>query len=95
MKRNLAVFAVFGIVLGSVLSAPSASAGSLCNNGRYSSNSGSGTCSSNGGVNKYAPSYSDPGSSSYNRNNGLGGGLGSTGKNGLTGKSCPKGKYIC
>ena len=49
-----------------------ATAGSLCNNGTYSTNSGRGTCSSNGGVNKSLPSYSDPGSSSYNRNNGLG-----------------------
>ena len=49
-----------------------ANAGSLCNNGTMSSNSGRGTCSYNGGVNKNFPSYSDPGSSSYNRNNGFG-----------------------
>ena len=49
-----------------------ANAGSLCNNGSYSMNSGRGTCSYNGGVNKNFPSYSDPGSSSFNRNNGLG-----------------------
>lgn len=49
-----------------------ANAGSMCNNGTMSSNSGRGTCSYNGGVNKNFPSYSDPGSSSYNRNNGYG-----------------------
>ena len=37
-----------------------ANAGSLCNNGTLSSNSGRGTCSSNRGVNKKFPSYSDP-----------------------------------
>lgn len=95
MKRNLLVVGILGIMIGSLISSPAAVGGSLCNNGKYSSNSGSGTCSSNGGVSKYAPSYSDPGSSSYNRQNGLGGGLNSTGKNGLTGKSCPRGKYIC
>jgi len=50
-----------------------AHAGSYCNNGSYSANSGSGTCSKNGGVNKNFPSYSDPGSSSYKRNNGFAG----------------------
>jgi hypothetical protein len=49
-----------------------ANAGSMCNNGTMSSNSGRGTCSYNGGVNKNFPSYSDPGSSSYNRNNSYG-----------------------
>jgi hypothetical protein len=53
-----------------LIPATSASAGSWCNNGTYSSNSGRGTCSYNGGVNKNMPSYSDPGSSSYGRNNG-------------------------
>jgi hypothetical protein len=81
-----------------------ANAGSYCNNGSYSSNSGRGTCAYNGGVNKNLPSYSDPGSSSYNRNNGisgysrnngLNGGLNSTGKNSLTGKKCPVGRLIC
>ena len=49
-----------------------ANAGSQCNNGTMSSNSGRGTCSYNGGVNKNFPSYSDPGSSSYKRNNSYG-----------------------
>jgi len=93
MKRIIAV-AVIGLTIS--MSAPvTANAGSLCNNGTYSSNSGRGTCSYNGGVNKSTPSYSDPGSSSYNRNNGLSGGLSSTGKSFLTGKSCPKGRLIC
>ena len=86
------------ISLGTLLLAlvPSpANAGSQCNNGTYSSNSGRGTCSWNGGVNKSFPSYSDPGSSSYNRNNGFSSGLGSTGKNSLTGKSCRKGVLLC
>ena len=58
-------------------------AGSMCNNGTYSSNSGRGTCSYNGGINRNFPSFSDPGSSSFNRNNGLSdpwGSLGSTSK---------------
>lgn len=58
-----------GIIAGSLVAAPSAQAGSWCNNGTYSSNSGRGTCSWNGGVNNSFPSYSDPGSSSWNRNN--------------------------
>jgi hypothetical protein len=66
----------------SLFSIAPASAGSFCNNGSYSANSGRGTCSYNGGVNKSFPSYSDPGSSSYNRNYGFGSsrnnGLGST-----------------
>jgi len=95
MKKKIAVLAGTFLVASSLVTIPSASAGSLCNNGKYSSNSGRGTCSQNGGVNKSYPSYSDPGSSSYNRQNGLGGGLNSTGKNGLTGKSCPRGKLIC
>ena len=57
---------------------PSASAGSMCNNGSYSMNSGRGTCSWNGGVDKSFPSFSDPGSSSFNRNNGFGSGLGNS-----------------
>jgi hypothetical protein len=92
MKR-IAIGAVGGVLL-SVLPI-AANAGSYCNNGSYSSNSGRGTCSYNGGVNRSLPSYSDPGSSSYSRNNGLSGGMGSTGKNSLTGKSCRKGLYIC
>ena len=54
------------------LASVNANAGSMCNNGTMSSNSGRGTCSYNGGVNKNFPSYSDPGSSSYNRNNSYG-----------------------
>ena len=69
--RRIALLAL--IVLASVLGTVTpANAGSYCNNGTYSANSGRGTCSSNGGVNKNLPSYSDPGSSSYKRNNGLG-----------------------
>jgi hypothetical protein len=70
MRRiGLLLIVVFASILGSVTPA---NAGSYCNNGTYSSNSGRGTCSYNGGVNKNFPSYSDPGSSSYNRNNGFG-----------------------
>jgi hypothetical protein len=69
MKR-FTLAAVTGLLLSLITSAPS-SAGSYCNNGSYSSNSGRGTCSYNGGVNRNYPSYSDPGSSSWNRNNSL------------------------
>ncbi len=62
-----------------ILPVTAANAGSICNNGTYSSNSGRGTCSYNGGVNKNFPSYSDPYSSSYKRNNGLGSSLDSYG----------------
>lgn len=93
MKRIVAV-AVLGLTF-SIFAPINANAGSICNNGKYSTNSGRGTCAYNGGVNKNLPSYSDPGSSSYKRNNGFSGGLNSTGKNSLTGKSCPKGRSIC
>lgn len=106
MKRSLLIL-ISGLVLSLVVPV-SANADSLCNNGTFSSNSGRGTCSWNGGVNKGYPSYSDPGSSSYNRNNGFGGfgstsnkrdngfgGFGSTGKDPFTGKSCRKGVYSC
>jgi len=72
MKKRLLAAVAIGILAGSLVSIAPASADSLCNNGTYSSNSGRGTCSWNGGVNKSFPSYSDPGSSSYNRNNGFG-----------------------
>ena len=72
MKKRLFVAVAMGILASSLVSVAPASAGSYCNNGTYSSNSGRGTCSYNGGVNKGLPSYSDPGSTSYNRNNGLG-----------------------
>jgi hypothetical protein len=82
------------LLTSSLLLPPSvANAGSICNNGKYSTNSGRGTCSSNGGVNKNFPSYSDPYSSSYKRNNGLGSGLNSNGLS--TKKKCPKYSYIC
>jgi hypothetical protein len=96
MKKKLFIAAAMGFLASSLVSVAPASADSLCNNGTYSSNSGRGTCSWNGGVNKSFPSYSDPGSSSYNRNNGLGStstwgttpsrnnGLGSTSKWGNT-----------
>jgi len=83
MKRQLIALLILVISISGVFS--SANAGTLCNNGTMSSNSGRGTCSYNGGVNKSFPSYSDPGSSSYNRQNGLGStktygsGLGSSG----------------
>jgi len=72
MKKKLFVAVAMGVLASSLVSIAPASAGSYCNNGSYSSNSGRGTCSYNGGVNKGFPSYSDPGSSSYNRNNGFG-----------------------
>ena len=62
-------------LLSATLNLSVANAGSYCNNGTYSMNSGRGTCSYNGGINRNFPSYSDPGSSSFNRNNGLGSGL--------------------
>lgn len=72
MKKRLFIAAAIGFLASSLVSVAPASADSLCNNGTFSSNSGRGTCSWNGGVNKSYPSYSDPGSSSYNRNNGFG-----------------------
>ncbi len=72
MKKRLFVAVVMGIFASSLVSVAPASAGSICNNGTYSSNSGRGTCSHNGGINRGFPSYSDPGSTSFNRNNGFG-----------------------
>ena len=72
MKKRLFIAVAMGFLASSLVSVAPASAGSVCNNGTYSSNSGRGTCSYNGGVNKGFPSYSDPGSSSYKRNNGFG-----------------------
>ena len=72
MKKRLFIALAAGFLASSLVSIAPASADSLCNNGTYSSNSGRGTCSWNGGVNKSYPSYSDPGSSSYKRNNGFG-----------------------
>lgn len=71
-KARLVTLMTAGLLAGSLLAPTSASAGSLCNNGTYSMNSGRGTCSWNGGVNNRYPSYSDPGSSSWNRQNGFG-----------------------
>ena len=70
MKKRISLISIATLVFG-LISVPLANAGSWCNNGKYSTNSGRGTCSSNGGVNKSMPSYSDPGSTSYNRQNGL------------------------
>jgi hypothetical protein len=70
MKRTTLVVLISIVLTNFALT--NANAGSMCNNGSMSSNSGRGTCSSNGGVNKNFPSYSDPGSSSFNRNNGYG-----------------------
>jgi hypothetical protein len=72
MKKRILVAIAMGFLASSLVSVAPASAGSWCNNGTYSSNSGRGTCSWNGGVNKGFPSYSDPGSSSFKRNNGFG-----------------------
>jgi hypothetical protein len=72
MKKRLFVAVIMGIFASSLVSIAPASAGSICNNGTYSSNSGRGTCSHNGGINRGFPSYSDPGSTSFNRNNGFG-----------------------
>jgi hypothetical protein len=85
MKKRLLAVALMGLLASSVVSVAPASAGSICNNGSYSANSGRGTCSYNGGVNKQYQSYSDPGSSSWNRSNGLGSSssYGSSSKNGL------------
>ena len=93
MKKISAIFMAI-ILINLLVPVSSANAGSLCNNGKYSSNSGRGTCSSNGGVNKNFPSYSDPYSSSWKRNNGLN----SSGLNSNsfgTKKKCPKNSYIC
>ena len=93
MKRTTLVVLISIVLTNFAL--VNANAGSMCNNGSMSSNSGRGTCSSNGGVNKNFPSYSDPGSSSYNRNNGLGSssnnGLGSSRNNGYTNQIQPNG----
>lgn len=93
VKRSI-LAVIIGLAV-STIAPMSANAGSYCNNGSYSLNSGRGTCSYNGGVNKSYPSYSDPGSSSYKRNNGISSGLNSTGRNSLTGKSCRKGVSLC
>ena len=65
------VIAAVSVLTFSVIGTAPAHAGSYCTNGTYSANSGKGTCSKNGGVNKNLPSFSDPGSSSYNRKNGV------------------------
>jgi hypothetical protein len=75
MKKRIFVGISMAVLATSLVSIAPASAGSFCNNGSYSSNSGRGTCSYNGGVNKNYPSYSDPGSSSFKRNNGFGSSL--------------------
>ena len=49
MKKVALAMAI--ALVGSLVSVAPASAGSWCNNGKYSSNSGRGTCSGNGGVN--------------------------------------------
>lgn len=92
MKKIIAIASL--TLLLPLLQSTTAQAGSLCNNGTYSTNSGRGTCSYNGGVNKNFPSYSDPYSSSWKRNNGLGSsGLNSNSYG--TKKKCPKYSYIC
>jgi len=86
-KIKVAALVTVGVIVGSLFNSTIAQAGSICNNGSYSSNSGRGTCSWNGGVNRNFPSFSDPGSSSFNRNNGYGSsrnnGYGSSRNNGL------------
>jgi hypothetical protein len=71
-KIKVAALVTVGVIVGSLFTSTTAQAGSMCNNGSYSSNSGRGTCSWNGGVNRNFSSFSDPGSSSFNRNNGYG-----------------------
>jgi len=71
-KTRLVALMTAGLIAGAILTPTSASAGSMCNNGTYSSNSGRGTCSWNGGINRGFASFSDPGSSSWNRQNGFG-----------------------
>jgi len=71
-KIKLAALVTVGVIVGSLFTSTTAQAGSMCNNGSYSSNSGRGTCSWNGGVNRDFSSFSDRGSSSFNRNNGYG-----------------------
>jgi len=70
MKRTTLVVLISIVLTNFAL--VNANAGSMCNNGTMSANSGRGTCSYNGGVDKNSPSFSDPGSSSFNRNNGYG-----------------------
>ena len=81
MKKRILASVVIGFVASSLVSIAPASADSRCNNGTISANSGRGTCSYNGGVDKRFPSYSEPGSSSYNRNNGYGLGTNSYNRN--------------
>ena len=89
MKKRILASVVIGFVASSLVSIAPASADSRCNNGTISANSGRGTCSYNGGVDKRFPSYSEPGSSSYNRNNGYGLGTTSTwGNTRSTKRSC-------
>ena len=71
-KIKVAALVTVGVIVGSLFTSTTAQAGSICNNGSYSSNSGRGTCSWNGGVNRNFSSFSDPCSSSFNRNNGYG-----------------------
>jgi hypothetical protein len=72
MKKRIIASISMSILATSLVAISPANAGSFCNNGSYSANSGRGTCSWNGGVNRNFSSFSDPGSSSFNRNNGLG-----------------------
>ena len=67
------IIATLSVLMFSTIGIAPSFAGSYCNNGTYSANSGKGTCSKNGGVNKQFNSFSDPGSSSYNRQNGFSG----------------------
>jgi hypothetical protein len=87
-KIKVAALVTVGVIVGSLFTSTTAQAGSMCNNGSYSSNSGRGTCSWNGGVNRNFSSFSDPGSSSFNRNNGYGSsrnnGYGSSRNNGFS-----------
>jgi hypothetical protein len=87
-KIKVAALVTVGVIVGSLFTSTTAQAGSICNNGSYSSNSGRGTCSWNGGVNRNFSSFSDPGSSSFNRNNGYGSsrnnGYGSSRNNGFS-----------
>jgi hypothetical protein len=66
-KRIIA--GVLGTLTVLAISTTAAQAGSMCRDGWSSSNSGRGTCSYHGGIDRSYPSYSDPGSSSWNRSN--------------------------
>jgi len=66
MLKRIAIL-LSALLIGGLVSTSPANAGSWCNDGTYSRNSSTGSCSWHGGVNKRYPSYPDYGSSSWNR----------------------------